>query len=164
MRWTPAQLKRFMWMWPPYLGAGVRIEEADDDGTRLVVKHRLRPWFTNAVGTVFGGTMQSMTDPFFMILALHQLGPGYRVWDTEASIEFLKPGRGTVRAVIEMPAEVIEDMGGGMTLEVSPEKLTLKAYDWRRHEPRIMDAFEVYPDGHVKDLVEVPVYTEPNPK
>ena len=61
-------------------------------------------------------------------------------------------------------AEVIEDMGGGMTLEVSPEKLTLKAYDWRRHEPRIMDAFEVYPDGHVKDLVEVPVYTEPNPK
>ena len=110
MRWTPAQLKRFMWMWPPYLGAGVRIEEADDDGTRLVVKHRLRPWFTNAVGTVFGGTMQSMTDPFFMILALHQLGPGYRVWDTEASIEFLKPGRGTVRAVIEMPAEVIEDI------------------------------------------------------
>ena len=101
MRWTPAQLKRFMWMWPPYLGAGVSIEEADDDGTRLVVKHRLRPWFTNAVGTVFGGTMQSMTDPFFMILALHQLGPGYRVWDTEASIEFLKPGRGTVRAVIE---------------------------------------------------------------
>ena len=36
-----------MWMWPPYLGAGVRIEEAAADGSRLVVKHRLRPW-TNA--------------------------------------------------------------------------------------------------------------------
>ena len=110
MRWTPAQLKRFMWMWPPYLGAGVRIEEADDDGTRLVVKHRLRPWFTNAVGTVFGGTMQSMTDPFFMLLAMHQLGRDYKVWDVEAGIEFLKPGKGTVRAVIEMPPEVVQEM------------------------------------------------------
>ncbi|MBP2332074.1 MULTISPECIES: DUF4442 domain-containing protein [Corynebacterium] len=110
MRLTPRQLKRLMWLWPPYLGAGVRVEEAADDGTRIVVKHRLRPWTANAVGTVFGGTMQSMTDPFFMILAMHQLGPGYRVWDTEASIEFLKPGRGTIRAIIEMPADVIDEI------------------------------------------------------
>ncbi|KGF15838.1 DUF4442 domain-containing protein [Corynebacterium freneyi] len=110
MRLTPRQLKRLMWLWPPYLGAGVRVEEAADDGTRIVVKHRLRPWTTNAVGTVFGGTMQSMTDPFFMILAMHQLGSGYRVWDTEASIEFVKPGRGTIRAIIEMPADVIDEI------------------------------------------------------
>ncbi|WJZ00565.1 hypothetical protein CHAN_09810 [Corynebacterium hansenii] len=97
-------------MWPPFLGAGVRVAEADDDGTRVVVKHRLRPWNANAVGTVFGGTLQSMTDPFFMILAMHQLGRGYRVWDTEASIEFIKPGRGAVTAEIRMPAEVIEEI------------------------------------------------------
>lgn len=110
MRWTPTQLKRFMWLWPPYLGAGVRIEEAADDGTRLVVKHTLRKWNSNAVGTVFGGTLQSMTDPFFMLLAMHQLGRGYRVWDVEADIRFLRPGRGTVRAVIEVPREVIEEI------------------------------------------------------
>lgn len=110
MRWTPTQLKRFMWLWPPYLGAGVRIEEAAEDGTRIVVKHRLRPWTTNAVGTVFGGTTQAMVDPFFMLLAMHQLGRGYRVWDVEQCTEFLRPGRGTLRAAIEMPADVIDEI------------------------------------------------------
>jgi hypothetical protein len=30
-----------------------------------------------------------------------KLGPRYVVWDQSASIEFVKPGRGTVRAVFE---------------------------------------------------------------
>ncbi len=110
MRWTPTRLKQLMWLWPPYLGAGVRIEEAAEDGTSLTIRHTLRPWTKNAVGTVFGGTMQAMTDPFFMLLAMHQLGSDYVVWDTAGQIEFVKPGRGTIRAVIEMPTEMVEQM------------------------------------------------------
>ncbi|WP_448851350.1 DUF4442 domain-containing protein [Corynebacterium sp. 335C] len=110
MQFTPTMLKRLMWLWPPYLGAGVRVTEAAEDGTRLVVEHRLRPWNKNAVGTVFGGTMQSMTDPFFMLLAVHQLGRDYKVWDIEGAIEFVKPGTGRVRAVIELPADVVQEI------------------------------------------------------
>lgn len=108
--WPPRRLKRWMRWWPPYLGAGVRIVEAADDGTRLVVEHRFRFWNQNGVGVVFGGTMQAMTDPFFMLLAMHQLGPGYVVWDVEGAIEYLRPGTGDVRAVIEMPPEAIEEV------------------------------------------------------
>ncbi len=40
----------------------------------------------------------SMCDPFFMLMLMTRLGPGYVVWDKSASIEFVRPGRGTVTA------------------------------------------------------------------
>lgn len=45
----------------------------------------------------------------------------------------------------------------GMTLEVSPEKLIFKSHNWHSVTPDLYDAFEIYPDGSVKDLIEVPV-------
>jgi hypothetical protein len=39
-----------------------------------------------------------MTDPFYMIMLLHNLGPDYLVWDKSGAIEYLAPGRGTVTA------------------------------------------------------------------
>ena len=39
-----------------------------------------------------------------------------------------------------------------MTLEVSPEKLTFKSHRWSNPEGGLVDAFEIYPDGSVKDL------------
>ena len=38
---------------------------------------------------------------------IHQLGDGYVVWDKSATIDFLKPGRGTVRARFELPREKV---------------------------------------------------------
>lgn len=107
MAFSPKQLRRGMWMWPPFLGSGVRVAEVSDDETRMVIEHRLRPWNRNAVGTVFGGTLQSMTDPFFMLLTMHHIGRDHVVWDTEAQIRFVKPGKGRVRVTIEVPPETI---------------------------------------------------------
>ena len=39
-RFSARQLKRFMGFWPPFLGAGIKIQEFADDGTRVVVSHR----------------------------------------------------------------------------------------------------------------------------
>ena len=39
-----------------------------------------------------------MTDPFFMLMLIENLGKDYLVWDKSASIRFKKPGRGTVSA------------------------------------------------------------------
>jgi hypothetical protein len=49
-----------------------------------------------------------MTDPFFMILMMKSLGPGYIVWDKSGTVRFLKPARGTVVARFEMPRGEVE--------------------------------------------------------
>jgi hypothetical protein len=39
-----------------------------------------------------------MTDPFYMLMLMANLGRNYIVWDKAASIRYRKPGKGTVRA------------------------------------------------------------------
>jgi hypothetical protein len=49
-----------------------------------------------------------MADPFFMLILIDALGPGYTVWDKSASIRFRRPGRGTVTARFEISAVELE--------------------------------------------------------
>jgi hypothetical protein len=51
-----------------------------------------------------------MCDPFFMLMLIARLGPGYVVWDKSAEIEFLRPGRGTVTATFELPDATVEEI------------------------------------------------------
>ena len=39
-----------------------------------------------------------MTDPFYMLMLMENLGRDYIVWDKAASIRFRKPGKGKVKA------------------------------------------------------------------
>ena len=64
----------------------------------------------NAVGTHFGGSLYAMCDPFFMLILMHHLGRDYVVWDKAATIQFLKPGRGTVTAMFCISPEIIDDI------------------------------------------------------
>lgn len=104
---TPTTLRRVMRWWPPYLGAGVRVVEADPAGRHLTVEHRVTRLTRNAFGTAFGGTMASMTDPFFCLLIAHRLGSGYRVWDTQGHIVFRTPGHGRLRATFVVTDETV---------------------------------------------------------
>jgi len=90
-------------LYPPYIGAGVRVSEVAADWSAMTVSMKLRFYNRNYVGTHFGGNLFSMTDPFHMIMLMKRLGPGYRVWDQRAEIVFKKPGVGTVttRMVID---------------------------------------------------------------
>jgi hypothetical protein len=60
------------------------------------------------VGTIFGGSLFSAGDPFYMLMLLRVLGKQYVVWDKSASIQFRKPGRQTLYARLELIAEQIE--------------------------------------------------------
>jgi hypothetical protein len=51
-----------------------------------------------------------MCDPFFMLILLENLGPGFVVWDKQASIRFRKPGIGEVTARFTVEAERIEEI------------------------------------------------------
>lgn len=51
-----------------------------------------------------------MCDPFFALILMQHLGRDYTVWDKAASIQFLKPGKGTVRATFHIPSEQITEL------------------------------------------------------
>ena len=98
-----ARFLRLMRFYPPYLGAGVSVTHVAPDLTLVEVEMKLSAWNRNFVGTQFGGSLYSMCDPFFMLMLMMQLGDAYSIWDKSASIDFLKPGRGTVKARFELP-------------------------------------------------------------
>jgi acyl-coenzyme A thioesterase PaaI-like protein len=106
----PARLLRFLRIYPPYLGAGVRVRLVREDLSRVEVEMPLHPWNQNFVGTHFGGSLYSMCDPFFMLMLMTRLGPGYIVWDKSAEIEFVHPGRGTVTATFDVPDARVEEI------------------------------------------------------
>ncbi|WP_307781360.1 DUF4442 domain-containing protein [Agilicoccus flavus] len=51
-----------------------------------------------------------MTDPFWMILVLHGLGPDYVVWDKAAEIEFVAPGRSTLHCDFEVTDALLDEL------------------------------------------------------
>jgi hypothetical protein len=106
-----------MGWWPPFLGAGIRVRSLSEDFRDAVVDLKLGRFNRNYVGTHFGGSLYAMTDPFFMIMLLHNLGPDYLVWDKSGSIEYVAPGRGTVSAHFHLSekriAEIRAEAAGG---------------------------------------------------
>lgn len=94
--------------YPPFLGAGVKIERISPDFREIDVRLPLTGLNRNYVGTQFGGSLYSMTDPFYMLMLLENLGSDYIVWDKSAQIAFLKPGRAAVHASFRLNAADIE--------------------------------------------------------
>jgi hypothetical protein len=74
--------------------------------TRLKLSWRTRNW----VGTTFGGSIYSSTDPIYMTQLIQILGKDYVVWDKAASVNFKKPVRKTVFARFLLTPELIEEV------------------------------------------------------
>lgn len=102
-------MRRLFNLWPPFRAAGIRVREIAPDFRSATVELRMKLLNRNYVGTHFGGSLFSMTDPFFMVLMMKNLGPEYVVWDKEARVRFLKPARGTVTARFQLPEERIAE-------------------------------------------------------
>lgn len=81
-----------------YFGTGGKILFWASDSSELHLRLRLNIWTYNYVGTIFGGSMFSASDPFYMLMLLRALGPQYVVWDKSASIRFRKPARSMLYA------------------------------------------------------------------
>lgn len=94
----PQVFKAMMNLYPPYVGAGVKIDEVNFDTGFIRIKMDLTSFNKNIVGTQFGGSLYSMTDPFIMLLLMQKLGNDYVVWDKWASIDFIKAGKSAVTA------------------------------------------------------------------
>jgi hypothetical protein len=103
-------LRRWINLWPPFLGAGIRVKRIQPDMKAVDVELKLRFWNANYVGTHFGGSLFAMTDAFYMLMLMANLGRDYIVWDKAATIRYRKPGRGTVRAEFRLSDSQIEDI------------------------------------------------------
>lgn len=107
---TADKLKRRIRFYPPYLGAGVRVTHVSDDFRTVKVEMPLRFYNKNYVGTHFGGSLYAMCDPFYMLMLINILGPGYTVWDKAATIRFKRPGKGLVKATFTISEEKIAEI------------------------------------------------------
>ena len=106
---------RLINMWPPLLGAGIHVRW---HSARCVdVEMQLRPWNRNYVGTHYGGSLYSMTDPFYMLMLMENLGSGYIVWDKAANIRFRKPGKGKVMAEFRLSDAQLDEIRDKLTTQ-----------------------------------------------
>ncbi len=105
---TGKKLKRLLGFYPPYLGAGIKVESISTDWKKIVVSMKVRWYNRNAVGTHFGGSLYSMTDPHYMLMLMNILGRDYTVWDKAASIEFIKASKNKVTATFVITDKTIE--------------------------------------------------------
>jgi hypothetical protein len=103
MRWL-------MNLWPPFLGAGIRVKKLQPDWKAIDVEMKLHFWNSNYVGTHFGGSLYAMTAPFYMLMLIEALGRDYLVWDKSSTIRFRRPGKGKVRAAFRLSDDQIEEI------------------------------------------------------
>jgi acyl-coenzyme A thioesterase PaaI-like protein len=103
-------IRRWVNLWPPFLGAGIRVQRIAHDMKAVDVEMKLRWWNANYVGTQFGGSLFAMTDAFFMLMLIGNLGRDYIVWDKAATIRYRKPGRGKVRAEFRLTDAQLDDI------------------------------------------------------
>ena len=96
--------------WPPFLWAGIRVLSVSPDYRQVVVRLK-RYWFNqNYVGTHFGGSLFAMTDPFWMIMVMENLGREFIVWDKAAEIEFVKAVKEPVFARFDLEPAVLDQL------------------------------------------------------
>ncbi len=93
-----AGMRRMLNIWPPFFFSGISILEISKDFRHVKVRLKKKMLTSNYVGTLFGGSLFAMTDPFYMVMVMKNLGSGYIVWDKQSEIDYISPGKSTVYA------------------------------------------------------------------
>lgn len=83
--------RRVLNIWPCIWCTGSRMTFVSGDFRELHVRLSLNFRTRNRVGTVYGGSIYSSVDPYFMLMMMEILGRDYVVWDKGATIKFVRP-------------------------------------------------------------------------
>ncbi len=106
--WTTRLTRWRINLHPTHWSTGARVTYTASDWTEVRIRLPLSWRTRNYVGTIFGGAMYSAVDPFYMIMLIKLLGPGYIVWDKAAAIRFRRPGTTTLEARCVVDSAVLE--------------------------------------------------------
>ena len=110
MRIKASTLRHIMNLWPPFLFSGISLTRVTEDYREAEIQLKQHWYNQNYVGTHFGGSLFAMTDACYMVMLVQVLGKAYYVWDRRATIEYLKPGRGTVKARFAVTDEKLKEI------------------------------------------------------
>jgi acyl-coenzyme A thioesterase PaaI-like protein len=102
-----AWYRRLINWWPCIWCSGGRVTFTSGDFQELHVALRLGIRTRNRVGTVFGGSIYSSVDPYFMLMFMEILGKDYVVWDKGASVKFIRPITGRVKCRFLIQDELV---------------------------------------------------------
>ena len=94
--------------WPCITCSGGRVRFISSDYRELHVSLGLNLLTRNRVGTIYGGSLYSAIDPYFMLMLIQILGKEYVVWDKAASIKFLRPAKTDLRCRFLLDEELIQ--------------------------------------------------------
>lgn len=101
----------YLWnFYPPFFGSGIRITHVEPDFSVIRVSLRLRWWNANIIGTLFGGSIYMMCDPFHMVMLIKLLGTKYLVRDKGAEVRFLKKGENGAYVQFEIDPRTIAEI------------------------------------------------------
>ena len=95
-------------IWPCIWCSGGWITFVSGDVQELHVRLRLGIRTRNRVGTVYGGSIYSSVDPYFMLMFMQILGRDYVVWDKGASVKFVRPITGEVKCRFLITDELVD--------------------------------------------------------
>ncbi|KTD66349.1 DUF4442 domain-containing protein [Legionella spiritensis] len=110
MKLSARQLRWLLNAWPPFWGAGIKVEHISADFSLIRVSLAFRWYNKNYMRVQYGGSLYSMTDPFFVLILIKKLGPDYIAWDKHAEIKYIKPGKSRVYAEFTITEQQITDI------------------------------------------------------
>jgi acyl-coenzyme A thioesterase PaaI-like protein len=90
LRFLPTH--RLIELYPPFLMMGVKITYLSNDYRTMGVRVPLRWYSRNFHGSMFGGWLCAVSDPFHALLC-GRLIPGLEVWSKANAVEFKRPAR-----------------------------------------------------------------------
>lgn len=97
-------------LWPPLFFSGIKATYVSPDYREIKVTLKLRWYSRNYVGVQYGGSLMSMTDPWYMLMLMNTLGRDYFIWDKRAEIDYIAPGKTHVHAVFTLTQELLDEI------------------------------------------------------
>jgi Domain of unknown function (DUF4442) len=117
------RFRTFMNWYPMYFGTGGKILFWSSDWQEVHLRLRRNIWTYNYVGTIFGGSLFSAADPFYMLMLYQVLGREFVVWDKAATIRFRKPGRSTLYSRYVLSSDLIDGIRADVAAKGQTERV-----------------------------------------
>ena len=95
---------------PMYRRSTGRLTEVSKGLLKVKIRIPLSYKNRNYVGTIYGGSLYSATDPIYMVQLINILGNDYVVWDKSAEIKYKRPAKKVAFAIFEFTNQEIENI------------------------------------------------------
>ncbi len=102
--------KVFFNLSPMYRRSTGKITSVTPNLDRIEIKIPISYKNKNYVGTIFGGSLFSATDPIYMVQLIQLLGPAYVVWDKSSVVRFKRPASTNAYSVFEFTEQELDEL------------------------------------------------------